>query len=177
MEEQIKVKVCPVCQGDVGKRKKFCSLSCAVSFNNRGVVRRGKPKFCVVCGKKTERHNARFCGGECHVEWKYNQYIKEWLNGTKDGGICKGEVVSKHVRRYMCSQSMGKCAICEKNEWMGKPMPLVLDHVDGNPTNHRPENLRMVCGNCDMQLPTYKNKNKGRGRFSRRERFARGKSF
>lgn len=50
------------------------------------------------------------------------------------------------------------------SEWMGKPMPLVCDHVDGDHANQKLTNFRLVCGNCDMQLDTYKSKNKGRGR-------------
>ena len=50
--------------------------------------------------------------------------------------------------------------ICGQTEWMGKPIPLVLDHIDGNSDNFKLTNLRLVCGNCDMQLPTYKSKNK-----------------
>jgi hypothetical protein len=77
----------------------------------------------------------------------------------------------------MKEQSKGACSICNKDTWMDKPMPLVLDHIDGNPMDHRRENLRMVCGNCDMQLPTYKAKNTGNGRAYRRERYAQGKSY
>jgi len=56
-------------------------------------------------------------------------------------------------------------------------MPLVLDHVDGNSENNKLENFRLVCGNCDMQLPTYKNKNKGNGRHYRMKRYKEGKSY
>lgn len=44
--------------------------------------------------------------------------------------------------------------------WMNKPIPLVLDHINGDGLDDRLENLRLVCCNCDAQLPTYKSKNK-----------------
>jgi len=53
----------------------------------------------------------------------------------------------------------------------------VMDHIDGNADNNSLDNFRLVCGNCDMQLPTYKNKNKGNGRAWRRKRYAEGKSY
>ena len=48
-----------------------------------------------------------------------------------------------------------KCAICgQEPEWNGKPMTLILDHINGVRDDHRLENLRFVCGNCNMQLET-----------------------
>jgi hypothetical protein len=48
-----------------------------------------------------------------------------------------------------------KCAICGINEWQGQPLVLRLDHINGVPNDHRLENLRLVCPNCDSQLPTF----------------------
>ena len=48
-----------------------------------------------------------------------------------------------------------KCEICNITEWNGKPAPLELDHIDGNNSNHRLENLRIICPNCHHQTPTH----------------------
>ena len=53
------------------------------------------------------------------------------------------------------------CAICSiPPVWNEKPMSLVLDHINGVDNDHRLENLRFICNNCDTQLPTFKGRNK-----------------
>ena len=54
-----------------------------------------------------------------------------------------------------------KCARCGIKEWMGKPISLQLDHINGNNRDHRLENLRFLCPNCHSQTDTYAGKNKG----------------
>jgi hypothetical protein len=79
---------------------------------------------------------------------------------------------------YVLDQQGGRCAICDQSgEWNGAALTLVLDHVDGNATNNARGNLRMICPNCDSQLPTFKNRNRGNGRSWRRERYRDGKSY
>ena len=54
-----------------------------------------------------------------------------------------------------------KCGICgNTGVWQGKPLVLVLDHINGNKRDNRLENLRLVCPNCDSQSPTYRGRNK-----------------
>ena len=53
-----------------------------------------------------------------------------------------------------------KCEICNITEWLGNPLNMQLDHVDGNSHNHSLSNLRMICPNCHAQTDTYCGKNK-----------------
>ena len=61
--------------------------------------------------------------------------------------------------------------------WNGAALALIIDHVDGDATNNRRTNLRLVCPNCDSQLPTFKARNRGSGRHYRRRRYADGQSY
>lgn len=40
-------------------------------------------------------------------------------------------------------------------EWNGKPLTLQLDHINGDSSDHRIENLRILCPNCHSQTPTF----------------------
>lgn len=56
-----------------------------------------------------------------------------------------------------------KCEIksCGQGEiWKGRKMSLILDHINGVNNDHRIENLRIVCPNCNATLPTHCGKNK-----------------
>lgn len=45
-----------------------------------------------------------------------------------------------------------------------------LDHIDGDSTNHKLENLRMLCPNCHSQTETYASRNREKYRkYSKRE--------
>ena len=41
-----------------------------------------------------------------------------------------------------------KCECCGMSEWLGKPIPLELHHINGNHYDNRLENLILLCPNC-----------------------------
>lgn len=52
-----------------------------------------------------------------------------------------------------------KCTICNNTEWNGQPIPIQIDHINGEHTDNRIENLRFLCPNCHAQTDTYCGKN------------------
>ncbi|MEU9183084.1 HNH endonuclease signature motif containing protein [Streptomyces sp. NPDC048484] len=71
---------------------------------------------------------------------------------------------SSRLKRAMCELGIDeRCALCGiEAEWLGEPLPLEVDHIDGNWRNNRVENLRFLCPNCHSTTDTY------RGRAKRR---------
>ena len=68
-----------------------------------------------------------------------------------------------HVKHRIIKDNLipHQCNVCGIGPvWMGKPMPLILDHRNGVNNDDRLHNLRFVCSNCDTQLPTYKSRNR-----------------
>ncbi len=67
-----------------------------------------------------------------------------------------------HIKKRVIEQQLVPyhCSVCNIGPvWNDKPMPLILDHMNGKNNDNRIENLRFVCSNCDSQLDTYKSRN------------------
>ena len=57
-----------------------------------------------------------------------------------------------------------KCECCGRTEWMNKPIPLELHHINGIQNDLRIENLQILCPNCHTFTDNYRGKalkNKG----------------
>lgn len=53
-----------------------------------------------------------------------------------------------YIRLHLAEDQGGLCAVCAcPLIWNGRELRFVLDHVDGDSTNNRRENLRLVCPN------------------------------
>lgn len=155
---------------------KFCSKSCAASFNNKGKQRFfgvGKTikdvvffESCVFCHQQfTKRWSKKFCNFQCQQKYQREQKL---LNGTL------GNFASK---KYLIETNGHKCQSCLMNSWLEQPIPLELEHIDGDYKNNLIENLKLLCPNCHALTPTYKGRNRGNGRHYRRIRYAEGKSY
>ncbi len=44
-----------------------------------------------------------------------------------------------------------ECAICKLTEWMGEPIKLKINHINGFANVNRIDNIRLLCYNCHSQ--------------------------
>lgn len=74
------------------------------------------------------------------------------INSNCDSKNIKARILKKNLLEY-------KCQICGiGNQWNGKKLVLQLDHINGDITDNRLENLRYICPNCHSQTETYAGK-------------------
>ena len=74
-------------------------------------------------------------------------------NSTYNRSHLRKRLIRDGVIPYECQEcGMGP-------EWRGKPLSLVLDHINGKNDDHRIENLRFLCPNCNSQTETFAGKN------------------
>ncbi|URM91254.1 HNH endonuclease [Streptomyces sp. MRC013] len=56
-----------------------------------------------------------------------------------------------------------RCVLCGTGPvWRGSPLPLEVDHVDGDWRDNRIDNLRYLCPNCHATTDGYRGRAKGR---------------
>lgn len=77
--------------------------------------------------------------------------------------LISGSTYSRtHLKKRLYDEGLKEpiCELCGQDEiWQGKKMSLILDHINGINNDHRLENLRIVCPNCNATLPTHCGKN------------------
>jgi Zn finger protein HypA/HybF involved in hydrogenase expression len=87
------------------------------------------------------------------IRSKY-KYIALCENSNIHRGVLRNKIIKEGLILYKCSE----CGII--NEWNGKKLVLELDHISGDSSDNRIENLRFLCPNCHSQTPTFKGRNK-----------------
>ncbi len=55
-----------------------------------------------------------------------------------------------------------KCYGCNLYEWKDSPIPLELEHINGDRMDYQKANLTILCPNCHALTKTYRGKNKGK---------------
>ena len=154
-------KICPQCHGPIlpySKRTNtFCSSACAAVITNKTRIRQRKTNPCNQCGKiMVGRTQKKFCSMECHKKCLHKRAVDKIESGTYKSSFSG----NKMLKRYLIENKGNKCEKCNNSKWMGENIPLNVHHEDGDATNNKPENLKLLCLNCHGLTKNFGRKNK-----------------
>lgn len=88
-----------------------------------------------------------------HKATRYSneEYYKK--DAQRSGNGLRKRLIKDNLLEY-------KCALCgNTGEWNGQVLVLQVDHINGDHSNNRLENLRFLCPNCHSQTDTFAGKN------------------
>lgn len=95
------------------------------------------------------------CNFNTHsIQSKEKKSLLEILvqNSTYQSAKLKNRLINEGIKQDICEICGGS------NNWNDKPLVLQLDHINGDHSDNRLENLRILCPNCHSQTETFGNK-------------------
>lgn len=124
------------------------------------------PIFCQNCDKELLNYSSgqkKYCCNTCQQDYQSKEKYEYFLTSPEE--FQRANFSTAAIKKFILEEQENKCILCgQESEWKGKPLVLILDHIDGNAANNTRENFRCVCPNCDSQLDTFKSKNKNSAR-------------
>lgn len=126
-----------------------------------------KSYHCLNCGKlnsfKGYTYDNKYCDNKCQLELRSKQAYEK-----HKALFLEGKCTSRPRIRQILTELRGyRCECCGISEWQGKDIVLQVDHINGEPYDNSPENLRLICPNCHSQTASFAGANRGKGRWSK----------
>ena len=116
--------------------------------------------LCLNCGSEFKSYvsSAKYCSHTCDKQHKSNARLEENKKLIVEGLITNRPTIYK-VLESLFGPACQTCGITEHN---GMPIKCQVDHINGDSTNNRLDNLRLLCPNCHSQTHTFAGRNKGK---------------
>jgi len=107
--------------------------------------------------------------GKISYEGRYQSLPDEtktkmsWNKGLNPGTVFEYGGAGSH-KGVLLQERGHKCEDCGLSEWKGQPIPIELEHIDGDNKNNTRENLKLLCCNCHALTPTWRGRNVNTGK-------------
>lgn len=165
-------------------KQKYCTTSCFINrdqnrelttyqFDDTNLIfklmkinnpiKGTKYSLCGYCYSRIKKGKS-FCDLQCTSLQKSSVLINRWFKGELTGTIKSG--YSGFIKTYLRIKYSNKCSRCgwgEKNIHTNS-IPLEVEHIDGNAYNNFPNNVTLICPNCQSLTKTYRGANIDNGR-------------
>lgn len=148
---------------DVEQLKNLVASSTTISEVCRGLKIKTTGGNFKTLHRRFEQHNIDIS----HFEGKSFKGVRREKTGVKKKSLSDILIENSsynrtHLKKRLVDEGVLKneCVKCGNNgEWLGEPISLQLDHINGVNNDNRLDNLRILCPNCHSQTSTYAGKN------------------
>jgi hypothetical protein len=120
------------------------------------------PPSCPVCGRPVPQSNRRHCASACLWKDTRDRWVEAWLAGDFKPPHAGEGRVPEYIKRWWFATHGEQCVECgwAKRRPKDGRIPLTWDHIDGDCSNNRHDNLRLLCPSCQALTDTYGSFNK-----------------
>jgi endogenous inhibitor of DNA gyrase (YacG/DUF329 family) len=121
----------------------------------KGIKGSFKTYNCKHCGTQSKWGPSKkniYCSIQCQAKDQKAQTLELWLSGNYTNKHGKFPIPAKE---YIFEKQGSKCGICGITDWNGQPIVFQADHIDGDSSNLKPDNLQIICPNCHSQTETW----------------------
>lgn len=129
----------------VSQSKSLTEVMRALGKFPRGNLYRHYRKRCDDLGLDTSHFQREYVSIGARSHW--SEILVDGQRRENSAALRKA--LFEHGMAYVCSWCLNN------GSWRGGKLILQIDHINGQPTDNRPENLRFLCPNCHTQTETY----------------------
>ncbi len=137
---------------------RFCGLRCSKQQGGMATAEKRK----IVPYQSGMKPYKEFVHSTCGQTFIGTRSINEHRKHCKSSLEYEDFKKDRKRKQILLEERCHRCEVCKNTEWMGQPIPLEFDHIDGDPWNHDKTNHRLICPNCHAQTPTHAGRNVGR---------------
>lgn len=136
---------------------RFCSRKCACSKTHSK-----ETKQKISNGVKLAHIEGRVSPRECFSEERWNEILEKRKESCNQKLLNENfsDLSYDRLRKRILLEQNNCCNRCKMDTWLNEPIPLEVEHKNGDHSDNRRENVEALCPNCHSLTSTWRGRNK-----------------